>query len=287
VPGFDPAAVTQTVNKWIVSETGNAISDITSQIEALRFNDAAGTVYHFVYDVFCDWYVEITKPIFQSGGDAAKAETRATTGWARDQILKLLHPFMPFITEELWALTSETPRDTLLILAEWPTAVKSKDADVVGAEMGWVIALIEGIRSVRAEMNVPAGTKIPLMLKGASEASKHRLYVHKDIISTLGRLESVRLSEAPPRMGTIEFPLEEAVAILVLDTAIDLAKERARLQKDLKKSLDEILRFDAKLSNEQFVAKAPEEVLVEQREKREDALALSMRLQEMFARLPD
>jgi valyl-tRNA synthetase len=136
-------------------------------------------------------------------------------------------------------------------------------------------------------MNVPAGTKIPLMLKGASEASKSRLHIHKDVISTLGRLESAGLSEAPPRMGTIEFPIDEAVAILVLDTAIDLAKERARLQKDLQKSLDEILRFDAKLSNEQFVAKAPEEVLAEQREKREEALALSARLQEMIARLPE
>jgi len=111
VNGLDPKRL---------EETANAIRDVTSMIEAQRFNDAASTAYHFVYDIFCDWYVEITKPIFQTGSEAAKAETRATTAWARDQILKLLHPFMPFITEELWARTSETPRDSLLILAEWP-----------------------------------------------------------------------------------------------------------------------------------------------------------------------
>jgi valyl-tRNA synthetase len=124
VPGFDPASATQTVNRWIVSETANAVRDLTAMIEAQRFNDAASTAYHFVYDIFCDWYVEITKPIFQTGSDAAKAETRATTAWARDQILKLLHPFMPFITEELWARTSETPRDSLLILAESPNPIQ-------------------------------------------------------------------------------------------------------------------------------------------------------------------
>src|SRR6201996_5839201 len=153
VPGFDPAGVTQTVNKWIVTETGNAILDVTAAIEALRFNDAAGNAYHFVYDVFCDWYIEITKPVFQTGAEDVKAETRATTAWVRDTILKLLHPFMPFITEELWEKTATTPRDTLLVVAEWP-AVPVADAQASVTEMNWVIDLIKGVRSVRAEMNV-------------------------------------------------------------------------------------------------------------------------------------
>jgi valyl-tRNA synthetase len=287
VPGFDPSTVKETVNKWIVSETEYAIGNVTNMLEELRFNDAASGAYHFVYDIFCDWYVEITKPIFQGGDEAVKAETCATTAWARDQILKLLHPFMPFITEELWARTAQAPRDTLLILADWPARVAVLGAEAASAEMYWVIDLIKGVRSVRAEMNVPAAAKIPFMLKGASEESKKWLYLHKDIISTLGRLESVALSDAPSRMGTTEFPIGEAVAILVLDTAMDLAKERARLQKDLKKVQDEIGRFDAKLSNEQFVSKAPEEVLAEQREKRKEASSLAMRLQEMIARLPE
>jgi valyl-tRNA synthetase len=283
VPGFDPAGVQETVNQWIVAETAGAVADVTAAIEALRFNDAANAAYHFVYDIFCDWYVEITKPIFQTGGSAAKAETRATTAWARDQILKLLHPFMPFITEELWAATAATPRDSLLVVAQWPS-IKSQGAQAASAEMNWVIELIKGVRSVRAEMNVPAGAKIPLVLTGASETAARRLAKHIDVISTLARLTSAEAAPAIPK-GSAQFVLEEAVVALPLGDVIDFAKERARLEKDLKKTQDEIARFDAKLSNEQFVAKAPEDVLTEQREKRAEAQALAARLTDAIGRL--
>jgi valyl-tRNA synthetase len=280
VPGFDPATVTQTVNKWIAAETARAIADVTASIEALRFNDAAGNAYHFVYDIFCDWYIEITKPIIQGTDEAVKAETRATTAWTRDQILKLLHPFMPFITEELWAASA--PRDTMLVVAQWPT-LKLK-AEAASAEMNWVIDLIKGVRSVRAEMNVPAGAKIPLLLTGADTAATDRLARNKDVILTLARLTSVDPADATPK-GSAQFVLGEAVVALPLGDVIDFAKERARLEKDLNKAQDEIARFDAKLGNEQFVAKAPEEVLEEQRGKRAEAAALAQRLQEAIARL--
>ncbi|HEY2835078.1 MAG TPA: valine--tRNA ligase, partial [Rhizomicrobium sp.] len=244
VPGFEPASVRETVNRWIVSETASAIRDVTAMIEAQRFNDAASTAYHFVYDIFCDWYVEITKPIFQSGSDAAKAETRATTAWARDQILKLLHPFMPFITEELWARTSETPRETLLVLASWPAPQKIPGADVATAEMSWVIEMIKGIRSVRAEMNVPAGAKIPLVLAGANDIAKGRLERNRDVILSLARLTSADAADTIPG-GSAQFVLEEATVALPLGDVIDFAKERARLEKDLKKTQEEIARFDA------------------------------------------
>jgi valyl-tRNA synthetase len=284
VPGFDPATVTEIVNQWIVAETAQAVADVTLAIEALRFNDAAGAAYHFVYDIFCDWYIEITKPMFQSDKEAAKAETRATTAWARDQILKLLHPFMPFITEELWAATAVTPRDTLLVLAEWPTIAVTNTADTARAEMNWVIELIKGVRSVRAEMNVPAGAKIPLVLTGASEESATRLARHIDVIATLARLTTAEAGLDLPK-GSAQFVLGEAVVALPLGDVIDFAKERARLEKDLKKAQDEITRFDAKLSNEQFVSKAPEEVLAEQREKRAEAAALAARLTDAIGRL--
>jgi valyl-tRNA synthetase len=284
VPGFDPASVQQTVNRWIVTETANAIGEVTAMIEAQRFNDAASTAYHFVYDIFCDWYVEITKPIFQTGTDASKAETRATTAWARDQILKLLHPFMPFITEELWARTSETPRDTLLILAQWPTPVRIEGANAATAEIQWVIEMIKGIRSVRAEMNVPAGAKIQMLLTGANDEAKARLARNRDVILSLARLISADTADAIPA-GSAQFVLEEATVALPLGDVIDFAKERARLEKDLKKAEDEIARFDAKLSNEQFVSRAPEEVLAEQREKRAEASALATRLAEAVKRL--
>jgi valyl-tRNA synthetase len=284
VPGFDPLAVTQTVNRWIVAETAQAVADVTAAIEALRFNDAAGAAYHFVYDIFCDWYVEITKPIFQSGSAEVQAETRATTAWARDQILKLLHPFMPFITEELWEKTAVQPRETLLILAAWPDIAAPRGP--ASAEMNWVIELIKGVRSVRAEMNVPAGAKVPLVLTGASEESAGRLSRHMDVISSLARLSSADAAAAIPK-GSAQFVLGEAVVALPLGDVIDFAKERQRLEKDLKKAQDEIARFDAKLGNEQFVAKAPEEVLAEQREKRAEAAALAARLGDAIGRLSE
>ena len=292
VPGFDPATVTQTVNKWIVAETAAAVAAVTAAIEALRFNDAAGAAYHFVYDVFCDWYVEITKPIFQGGADDVKAETRATTAWARDQILKLLHPFMPFITEELWARTATTPRVTLLIEAEWPVVGKSEvewpDIELGSlaavSEMKWVIDFIKGVRSVRSEMNVPAGAKIPALLAGADPYAQEYFANNRNVIVSLARLSDASLASDIPR-GSAQFILDEAIVALPLGDVIDFAKERLRLEKDLKKAQDEIARFDAKLGNEQFVAKAPEEVLEEQRSKRAEAAALAARLQEAIGRL--
>jgi valyl-tRNA synthetase len=262
------------------------VKAVTEAIEALRFNDAASAAYHFVYDIFCDWYIEITKPMFQAGTAEQQAETRATTAWVRDQVLKLLHPFMPFITEELWEKTAATPRASLLVVAEWPKIAAPAGADAAAAEMHWVIDLIKGVRSVRAEMNVPAGAKVPLVLTGASETSAARLARHIEVIATLARLSAAQAASAIPK-GSAQFVLGEAVVALPLGDVIDFAKERARLEKDLKKAEGEIARFDAKLSNEQFVAKAPEEVLAEQREKRAEAAALAARLTDAIGRLSE
>ena len=182
-----------------------------------------------------------------------------------------------------WAATAVTPRDSLLVVAEWPR-IDVPVATAASAEMNWVIDLIKGVRSVRAEMNVPAAAKIPMVLTGASEESATRLARHIDVIATLARLSSAEAGPAIPK-GSAQFVLGEAVIALPLGEVIDFARERARLEKDLKKTQDEIARFDAKLSNEQFVAKAPEEVLAEQREKRAEAQALAVRLTDAIGRL--
>ncbi|HWF63139.1 MAG TPA: valine--tRNA ligase [Rhizomicrobium sp.] len=283
VPGFDPASVKQTVNRWIVTETARAAADVTAGLEALRSNEAAAAAYHFVWDVFCDWYLEFAKPLFSGADEAAKAETRATAAWARDQIVKLLHPFMPFITEELWAVTAPDKRETLLIEAGWPKLSLPENQAAV-AEMHWVIDLVKGIRSVRSEMNVPAVAKIALALTSASPESAARLSRNKGVIETLARLEQSGTADVIPS-GSAQFVIGEAVAALPLGDVIDFARERARLEKELKKAEDEIARFDAKLSNEQFVSRAPEDVLNEQREKRAEAAALATRLKEAVARL--
>ena len=282
VEGFDAFGVKQTVNKWIVEEIAHAVVTVTANLEALRFNDAASAAYHFVYDRFCDWYLEFAKPLFIGTDEAVKTETRATAAWARDQLLKILHPFMPFITEELWARTGQ--RKDMLLVTPWPNMAGPPWDASAGAEMEWVIGLIKGVRSVRSEMNVPAAAKITLVLTGASDETKARLTRNRDVIMTLARLEKADAGDAIPP-GSAQFVIGEAVAALPLGDVIDFSKERARLEKDLKKAQEEIARFDAKLGNEQFVSKAPEDVLAEQREKRAEAQGLAARLGEAISRL--
>src|SRR5262249_11592102 len=170
---FDPATVTMTINKWIVAETARAAADVTSALEAYRFNDAASAIYHFVWDVFCDWYLEFIKPVLNGNDEESKQETRDTAAWVLDRILQLLHPFMPFITEELWARIAEhaVPRRSMLMLSPWPDLSSLPANEAATAEMNWLIDLVSGVRSVRAEMNVPPSARIALLLKDAGETT--------------------------------------------------------------------------------------------------------------------
>ena len=284
-PGFDPAQVRLTPNRWIAAEIEVTCEGVSAYLADLRFNEAAGTAYHFVYDVFCDWYLEIAKPIFAGSDESAKAETRATAAWARDTLLKVLHPFMPFITEELWSLTAGPGgRDGLLIEAAWPTFQAPEAFERSQSELDWVIELVKGVRSIRAEMNVPPSARIALLLKDANAESRERLARNLEVVQQLARLVLAEPTDAFPK-GTAQFVLGEATVGLPLGDVIDLAKERVRLERDLKKANEEIARFDSKLSNEQFVSRAPEDVLTEQREKRAEAVMLAERLKDAVARL--
>ncbi|HEX7726733.1 MAG TPA: valine--tRNA ligase [Rhizomicrobium sp.] len=284
VAGFDPAKVTLTPNQWIVAETAATASELTAKLEALRFNEAAGAAYHFIYDVFCDWYLEIAKPIFGGSDEKAKVETRATAAWVRDTIFQLLHPFMPFATEELWARTASAPRASMLIEGPWPKLGGLPKFEDASRAMNWVIDLVKGVRSVRSEMNVPPAAKIALVLKDAAAASKATLAANHDVILTLARLSSAGVADTLPK-GSAQFVLGEATVGLPLGDVIDFAKERTRLEKELKKAEEEIGRIDSKLANEQFVSRAPEDVLTEQREKRAEYAATAARLKEAVARL--
>jgi valyl-tRNA synthetase len=281
---FDPASVSQTVNKWIVGETARAAAEVTAAFESHRFNEAAAAAYRFVWDVFCDWYLEFIKPLLNGTDEGAKAEARMTAAWVRDRVLALLHPYMPFITEELWARTADGSRASLLIEGPWPELSHLPRHESARTEMQWLIDLVSGVRSIRAEMNVPPSARIALVLKDASVETRARLECNRDVILTLARLESVGATDTLPK-GSAQFVIGEAVAALPLGDVIDFAKERTRLEKELKKAEDEIARFDAKLSNEQFVSRAPEDVLTEQREKRAEASALALRLKEAVSRL--
>jgi len=311
-PQFDASTAKETLNRWIAHETARATREVTEAIEACRFNDAAGAIYRFVWNVYCDWYLELAKPVLLGEEGDARTETRAMVAWARDEILKLLHPFMPFITEELWAVTAE--RDGLLALAPWsrkasgvtpeqmlamsitgpsdgliPPVILALDAEdfsdpAAEAEIGWVVDLVTAIRSVRAEMNIPPATLTPLLLAGASAETKGRAQRWNDVVKRMARLADISFADTAPE-GAVQLLVRGEVAALPLKGVIDLSAEKARLDKELAKADADIKRVDAKLTNEKFVANAPEEIVEEEKEKREAAVARKARIVEALERL--
>jgi len=283
VAGFIPKSAREVLNRWIVHETAKASRAITDAIAEYRFNDAAAEAYRFVWNVYCDWYVELSKPLLIGPDGPAKDETRATAAWALDEILKLLHPFMPFITEELWAVAPGPAREGLLTLAGWPQLEGLSD-DKAEAEIGWVIDLITAVRSLRAEMNLNA--QIPLVLAGVSAETKARAEHWGEFIKRLARVSEISSAASAPQ-GSVQLLVRGEVAALPLKGVIDLAAERARLDKELAKADSDIQRVDAKLSNENFVARAPEEVVEEEKEKREEAVARKAKIAAALATLRD
>jgi valyl-tRNA synthetase len=310
---FDPTQTRDTLNRWIVHETVRATREVTEALEAYRFNDASNEIYRFVWNVYCDWYLELCKPMLLGKEGPAKAETRATVAWARDEILKLLHPFMPFITEELWEVTGR--RDTLLALSPWsrkpvtmtpeqialmaaatpnepaipagilPDVVPDFTDEAAEAEIGWVVDLVTAIRSVRAEMNIAPANLTPLVLASASPETKARVPRWGEVIKRMARLADISFADRAPEGGAVQLLVRGEIAALPLKGVIDLAAERARLDKEIARADADIKRVDAKLGNEKFVANAPEDIVEEEKEKREAALARKAKHLEALERL--
>jgi len=288
VEGFDPASVSQTLNKWCISECAKAVAEIEAGITAYKFNEAAGAAYRFVWNVFCDWYLELAKPVLQGEDSPAKDEMRATTAYVIDQICKLLHPFMPFLTEELWAVKGAEGRardEPMLALATWPNLAHLVD-QASDAEIGWVVDLVSEIRSARSETNVSAGSQITLVLVAASDEARARVGRWEDMIKRLARLSEISFSDAAPKTS-VQLLVRGEVAALPLEGVVDIAAERARLEKELGKLDGDIKKVDAKLGNADFLARAPEEVVDEQKERREEALVRKAKISEALTRLQD
>jgi len=250
---------TQTVNRWIIGETAKVREVVDEAFAAYRFNDAANALYGFVWGKVCDWYVEFAKPLFD--GEHA-AETRETMRWVLDQCYTLLHPIMPFITEELWGLTGT--RAKMLVHGDWPTyGAELIDAEA-DREMNWVIALIEEIRSSRAQMGVPVALKLPMVLAEADAQAREALARNEALILRLARLEAI--TEGVVAKGSISIPAAGALFGLPLEGVIDVAAEKARLEKSLAKVEKEAAGLKARFANPKFVANAAEEVIEEARE---------------------
>ncbi|MBB4265005.1 valine--tRNA ligase [Roseospira visakhapatnamensis] len=283
VPTYAPGEATTTLNRWIVATVADTARRMEQALETYRFNEAAQVIYQFTWNTFCDWYLEFAKPVFGGPDAAAAAETRATTAWVLDRILVMLHPIMPYVTEELWEALSDQ-RETPLVTAGWPDESDMAAPDAV-AEMDWVVRLITAIRSVRSEMNVPPGSRLAIQIKDAGTVTRARLATHDAVLRSLARLNEITLVAEAPSTGAAQVVVDEATVILPLADVIDLDKERQRLAKDVARQDGEIAKLARKLENAGFLSKAPAEVVAENRERLVELEAVRDRLREALARI--
>ena len=274
------------INRWILSQAASAAAEVTASIQAYRFNDAAQAVYRFIWNVVCDWYLELVKPLLAGGTEDEQQETRETIAFALEICLKLLHPFMPFLTEELWHQTRAAPRlDNVLALAPWPDLAGYASPEDE-AQIGWMIDLISEIRSVRAELNVPPAAQIPLVLVASSPDVAARAVRWNETIRRLARLSEITTASSAPA-GAVQAIVGQTVVALPLGHFIDVAAERGRLQKEIAREEKDVSKMDAKLANPDFLERAPEDVIEENRERRAEALARIARMKAALERLAE
>jgi valyl-tRNA synthetase len=286
--GFDPAQAKVMLNRWIIGETVRTARLVTEALEGCGFDEAANGLYRFIWNVFCDWYVELAKPILNGADEAARDETRAVAAWVLDVVLKLLHPVMPFLTEELWAQTGDLgaarPHAGFLMSARWPQLPDSLVDPAADAEIGLIIDAISEGRSVRQELNVPPSARPPLLVIEAAAAQRTVLQASAPLIAQLLRVAEVRFEAAAPE-GAIPYVVAGATLALPVAEFIDLAAERARLAKEVAGLGAEADKLAKKLGNPDFVARAPEEVVEENRERLAEAEAAKAKLEAALKRL--
>ncbi len=276
---FTPNACQHPVNRWVVSMLSDLQKDLDTAFQHYRFNDVAGKLYHFAWDVFCDWYIEFTKPLLMGSDEALKQETRNTLGWSLGQLCHLLHPVKPFLTEELWHAIGGKG---LLIEATWPQ-IHFADADAQ-KDLNWVVQVITDLRALRAEMNIPAGAKLKIMLKESTPAVTKRLGAYEEILCRIGRLESIAIATDHPTQDMLQLIVDGGLILISLEGVVDRAKEKDRLEKEMAKVDAELKAVAAKLDNPQIMAKAPGHIIEEYQERqkmfleRRDALDKALRV---------
>ena len=261
--GFSVPAAKETVNRWIVGETVKTLNEVNIAFDQFRFNDAAQALYSFVWGTVCDWYVELSKPLLNSGDFKIRNETRQTMGWVIDHCLILLHPIMPFITEELWETLTE--RKEMLVHCDWPEYDRALIDHAADLEMNWVVNLIESIRSARAQLRVPAGLKIPMIFVEMDSEAKQAWENNSEMIQKLARITELTSADEIPK-GSIAISAKGASFALPLEDIIDVEEEKKRLSKSLDKLQKEISALKGRLQNSKFIESAPQEVILETQE---------------------
>jgi valyl-tRNA synthetase len=281
---FDPAHASLPLTRWILDAMNHAIEDASAALEAYRFDDYAAACYRFTWDTFCDWFVEFAKPVLMEGDSVAAHEVRGTAAYVLSSILRLLHPAMPFVTEELWDRFGYGEPYSL-IRAAWPEAVAVPDAAAARDELDWVVRLVSVVRSVRTEMNVPPSTPTPILLRDATAETLARGRRWIDAIRMLARASELRQLDGEMPKGSAQAMVDEATVVLPLAGAIDIGVERTRLMKERDKTIGEARKIAQKLDNADFVQRAPEEVVEENRERLAAAQAESARLEAALQRI--
>ncbi len=283
-PAFAPNQLELPLNRWITGGLIEVSALVSSALEDYRVNDAALGLYHFVWNTYCDWYIELAKPTLQGGDGAPKEETRRTSAWVLGQILHLLHPLAPFISEELWAdLTKQ--QGGLLITADWPSLDAGLIDETAKNELDWLVRVVSGIRAARSELTVPASAMLDLKVHGAGPESAARLERNRDVIMTLARLRHIELAEGDMPKRALQVVVDEATLVLPIEGVIDLDAERKRLEKEISKTASEIDKISKKLGNANFLEKAPEDVVEIQRQRQAEASQAQDRLQAALERL--
>ena len=281
VEGFDETQVNLAVNQWIIAKAKEATKEVTQNLDNFRFSDAANSVYQFVWGSFCDWYIEMIKPLLYGENEADKTETRATFAWILDRILVILHPFMPFITTQLWNNTAE--RSVKLIKAPWPK--KEQIDESVMHKVDWAIDLISDIRSLRAEMNLPAGAKLTVYLKDMNNQSKQNMKEFKTIICSLSRLEKLEEFSGEITPDMVQSVFKEGAILLPLKGVVDFAAEKERLRKELEGLNKRLEGYAKKLNNPSFVDKAPAAVVDEEKRRQSEALESKAKVEAALQRI--
>jgi len=283
-PEFTPEQATLPLTRWILDAASSAVAEATAALEAYRFDEYAAVGYRFTWNTFCDWFVEFAKPALAAPGSAEAIEVRRTAAFVLGIVLRLLHPAMPFVTEELWDHFGYGPENSL-IRAAWPEPFAVPEAAEARTELDWVVRLITEVRTVRAEMNVPPSQKAPLLLKDAAPATLTRGHAWFEAISRLARAASLEALQGEVPHGAAQAMVDEATVLIPLAGLIDLNAERARLQKERARAAVEAEKVEKKLSNPEFVARAKEEVVEENRERLHAAQSEIARLEAALARI--
>jgi valyl-tRNA synthetase len=283
-PAFAPAGCRQIVNRWVISKLAQAENRTRAALESYRFNDAANALYHFTWNEFCDWYLELAKPLLGGDDEDAKAETRATAAWTLAQLLHLLHPLTPFVTEELWLRRYGAPGGPL-IAASWPELDPALVDGEAEAELDWLIRAISALRAARSELDVPPAAKLKLVVRDASPVTGARLAEHREALLRLARLAEIETSQEPVLRGSLQVVVDEATFAVPLAGVIDLEQERQRLDRELAKAREELARFDQKLANPKFLDRAPADVVETQRARRAEVEQTRQKLEAALARI--